>query len=172
MAASSPSYRVYDHRLEIHDLNKLYDVIDHFGSNPDQELHITDIDIGDALETSESDDDKTSDMEGGGEPRGFHDISRIIASIIDGIHSTGGLESFRWVRDVDEKGATREVCFWTNLWDTARTLKNLDIRFFEHELHRLANLTGDESVSSPCTHFECLWTLICFRSPLPQSSRH
>lgn len=146
MAASSPSYRVYDHRLEIHDLNKLYDVIDHFASNPDQELQVTDIDIGDELETSESDEDKMSDMEG---PRGFDDTSRIIASIIDGIHSTGGLESFRWVRDVDEKGATREVCFWSNLWDTARTLKYLDIRFFEHELHRFANLTGDESIPRP-----------------------
>ena len=149
MAASSPSYRVYDHRLEIHNLNKLYDVINHFESNPDQELQVTDIDIGDELETSGSDDDKASDMEDGGGSHGFGDISRVIASIIDGIHSTGGLESFRWVRDADEKGATREVCFWSNLWDTAQNLKSLDIRFFEHELHRLANLTGDESVSSP-----------------------
>lgn len=60
MASSSSLFRVRNNRLEIHDLSTVYDIINHFETNPDCERQVTAIDIGNDLGAPESDGDKVN----------------------------------------------------------------------------------------------------------------
>lgn len=150
MDASSPLNRFHEHRLEIRDLAKLSEIIDHLRSNQSQESQITVINISNnAVEATESEEYNPSGRIRESGPEVFDHISMQMASIINEIHQRGGLESFRWVCNTSEKKLKRGTVFWEALWETATTLKGLDIGFFEHELNHI----GVDVVSSP---FVCL----------------
>lgn len=94
------------------------------------------------IEVNEKEPDET-ELDAGGDPpiilpEVYEKFGIDMSRIIDQIHQNGGLETFRWnIVDQDQEN-TRPGVFWQSLWKAATTLKNLNLDFSVHELHKLS----------------------------------
>jgi len=130
--------------LEIFGVEMITSIADSFKTNSNIAGHIKSITIDDKKDDADEDEEEPAKEQ---VEEGVTRSCDSLGFILEEICLHGQLESFSWTGYDMHSSAVRSEVFWEALSKAAATLRDLNLGFYVHEIHKLGKLVSSGEVN-------------------------